>query len=440
MAELRMYDIIDKKKNGEALTREEIAFVVQGYTAGDIPDYQVSSLLMAICLRGMTDAETFYLTDEMVKSGSIMDLSAIEGKKVDKHSTGGVGDKTSLVLGPMLAACGAKVAKASGRGLGHTGGTLDKLESIPGFRVTLSHDEFVKQVSEIGVAIVGQSEDIAPADKKLYALRDVTATVDSIPLIASSIMCKKIADGSDIQLLDVKFGNGAFMKTIEDARKLAKTMIAIGKRAGRVTCAEISSMEQPLGMQIGNSLEVIESIETLRGNGPKDLVELCCHSGATLLVLAGLAPNEEVAVHRLQESITSGRAFDIFCRMVEMQGGDVAYVRNPEMFPKAKYTAEVKSLADGYVTAIDTYDLGIQAMTIGAGRRSKSDPIDFAAGITLKKKIGDRVSRDEVIAVLHSERPKLEDAVRSVLADFEIRDGERPEPPVLIRETIYDAD
>ena len=440
MAELRMYDIIARKKAGEELTREEITFVINGYTAGDIPDYQVSSLLMAICLKGMSDTETFYMTDAMVKTGTIMDLSSIEGKKVDKHSTGGVGDKTSLVLGPMLAACGAKVAKASGRGLGHTGGTLDKLESIPGFRVTLSHEEFVDQVQQIGVAIVGQSGDIAPADKKLYALRDVTCTVESIPLIASSIMCKKIADGSDIQLLDVKFGNGAFMKTIGDARKLAKTMIAIGRKAGRVTCAELSSMEQPLGYQIGNSLEVIESIETLQGHGPQDLVDLCCHSGATLLVLAGLAPNEEIAVHRLQESITSGKAFEAFCKMVEMQGGDVSYVRNPSMFPKAKYSCEVKSVADGYVTAIDTYDLGIQAMTIGAGRRSKSDPIDFAAGITLKKKIGDHVSRDEVLAVLYSERPRLEDAARSVLADFVVKDGERPIPPTLIHETIFDAD
>ena len=435
MSEIRMYDIIDKKKRGEPLSKEEIHRFVTGYTTGDIPDYQVSALLMAICLRGMNDTETFYLTDEMVHTGKILDLSAIRAKKVDKHSTGGVGDKTSLVLGPMMAACGAKMPKASGRGLGHTGGTLDKLESIPGFKVTMSEKQFIDQVNSIGIAIVGQSADIAPADKKLYALRDATCTVDSIPLIASSIMSKKVADGSDIQLLDVKFGNGAFMKNIDDARKLAQTMIAIGRKFGRVTCAELTSMEEPLGYEIGNINEVVESIMTLRGQGPKDLVDLCIHSGSILLTLAGLAPSEEVAAHRLAETLRNGSALNAFIAMVKAQGGDISFVQHPESFPKAKYNIEVRSIADGYIQTMNTYDLGIQVMKLGAGRSKATDPIDYTAGITLKKKVGDPVKRDEVLAILHTERAGGEDAAREVLADFNVGQSQ-PALPKLVLETI----
>ncbi len=434
--QFRMYDIIDKKKRGEALNREEIAYFIRGYVSGEIPDYQASALLMAICFMGMTENETFYLTEEMVNSGKVMDLSAVNGLKLDKHSTGGVGDKTSLVLAPMIAAVNLKMPKASGRGLGHTGGTLDKLESIPGFRVTLSEEEFIDQVNSINLAIVGQSAELAPADKKLYALRDATCTVDSIPLIASSIMSKKLADGSDIQLLDVKFGQGAFMKTIQDARHLAHTMISIGRKAGKVTCAELTSMDQPLGYEIGNINEVIEAVDTLRGKGPKDLLDLCLHSGSILLKLANAAPSLEVAERRLRQAIDSGDAYRSFVSMVRNQGGDVRYIEDTSLFPTARYSYEVKSIADGYVAEMNTYDLGIQAMRLGAGRQTATDTIDHTAGISLKKKVGDRVRRDEVLAVLHSERSGIADIGREVLADFTIR-GEKPEVPPLIAETIY---
>lgn len=438
---MRMYDIIDKKRHKEELSRQEIEFFVNGYTEGSIPDYQASALLMAICLNGMNDDETYFLTQAMVNTGSKLDLSSIDGIKIDKHSTGGVGDKTSLVLAPMMVAYDSaiKMPKASGRGLGHTGGTLDKLESIPGFRVTLSTEEIIEQVKQIHLCIVGQSDDIAPADKKLYALRDATCTVESIPLIASSIMCKKLADGTDIQLLDVKYGNGAFMKTVDDARTLAKTMIAIGRKAGKKTCAEITSMEQPLGYEIGNANEVIEAIETLKGNGPKDLLELCLDSGVTLLKLISptVAPSDEVLRRNLEETITSGRAFDVFCSMVEKQGGDVAFVKDPSLFPKAKYNVPVLAPTRGYVNGMDTYDLGIQAMKLGAGREVKDDIIDHAAGITLKKKIGDKVGEGDVLAIIHSERPSTSEAVRAIASDFEI--GVEPkQPSKLVEETLVD--
>lgn len=432
---MRMYDIIDDKVNGNALTRQEIEYAVKSFTNGDIPDYQMSALLMAICLKGLNDEEIFQLTNAMLRTGKVMDLSGIKGVKVDKHSTGGVGDKTSLVLGPMLVACGAKLAKTSGRGLGHTGGTLDKLESIPGFNVTLTDEQFIDQVNRIGIAIAGQSKDICPADKKMYALRDATCTVNSIGLIASSIMSKKIADGADAQLLDVKYGNGAFMKDIDSARKLAETMVTIGKKSGLKTCAEITNMNVPLGYEIGNSNEVIEAINTLKGNGPRDLLDLCLHSGEILLTITGLYPSKDIAHRHLIDSIASGKAFDVFCRMVDVQGGDVSFVKDTSKFPVAKYNVNVKALTDGYVTSMDTYDLGIQAMKLGAGRAVETDIVDHAAGISLKKKVGDSVKKGETLCVLHSERPRLEENVRAVTADFVIG-TKKVLPAPLIEEVI----
>lgn len=414
-----MYDIIDKKRNKEVLTKAEIEYFVKGYTDGDIPDYQASALLMAICINGMSDEETFDLTNAMLHSGKIIDLSPIKGIKVDKHSTGGVGDKVSLVLGPMLAACGVKFAKMSGRGLGHTGGTLDKLESIPGFQVQLSTEKFIDQVTRIGLAIIGQSNEICLADKKLYALRDVTATVQAIPLIASSIMSKKLADGSDVQLLDVKYGSGAFMRNIDEATKLAKLMVEIGKRAGKKTCAEITNMNQPLGMEVGNSNEVIEAINTLHGNGPKDLMEICYSSSSTLLIMAHVASNMETARKRLEEVIQNGMAFDCFCRMVEAQGGDVRFVKDTSLFPKATYNVDVKAVSDGFVKSMDAKTIGLVSCQIGGGREKEGDVIDHAAGITLKKKIGDKVHKGETIMVIHSDRPNLENAQRKLAHSFE---------------------
>lgn len=414
-----MYDIIDKKRNKEVLTKAEIEYFVKAYTDGDIPDYQASALLMAICINGMSDEETFDLTNAMLHSGKIIDLSPIKGIKVDKHSTGGVGDKVSLVLGPMLAACGVKFAKMSGRGLGHTGGTLDKLESIPGFQVQLSTEKFIDQVTRIGLAIIGQSNEICLADKKLYALRDVTATVQAIPLIASSIMSKKLADGSDVQLLDVKYGSGAFMRNIDEATKLAKLMVEIGKRAGKKTCAEITNMNQPLGMEVGNSNEVIEAINTLHGNGPKDLMKICYSSGSTLLIMAHVASNMETARKRLEEVIQNGMAFDCFCRMVEAQGGDVRFVKDTSLFPKATYNVDVKAVSDGFVKSMDAKTIGLVSCQIGGGREKEGDVIDHAAGITLKKKIGDKVHKGETIMVIHSDRPNLENAQRRLAHSFE---------------------
>lgn len=409
-----MYNIIDKKRNGEVLTRAEIEFFVDSYTKEEIPDYQASALLMAICINGMTEEETFDLTNAMLHSGEIIDLTSIPGLKVDKHSTGGVGDKVSLILGPMLAACGLKLAKMSGRGLGHTGGTLDKLESIPGFQVQLTKEKFVDQVRRIGLAIIGQTGNICPADKKIYALRDVTATVQSIPLIASSIMSKKLADGSDIQLLDVKYGSGAFMQNIEDARRLAKLMVSIGKKAGKITCAEITNMNQPLGMEIGNTNEVIESIECLHGNGPRDLMEICYSSGSTLLIKANVAKDEEEARRRLESVIRDGTAFDCFVRMVEAQGGDVRFVNDTSLFPKASYDLAVNAVSDGYISAIDTKTVGLVCCQIGGGREKEDDIIDHAAGISMKKKIGDSVHKGDVVMVIHSDRPNLEEAQRKL--------------------------
>ena len=371
----------------------------------------------------------------MINSGETCDLSSIPGVKVDKHSTGGVGDKTSLVLGPMVASCGAKLAKMSGRGLGHTGGTLDKLESIPGFNISLSSEEFLEQVKNIGMAIIGQTGDLVPADKKLYALRDVTGTVDSIPLIAASIMSKKIASGSDTILLDVKYGNGAFMKNLEDARILAKTMVEIGNFFGRDTRAEITDMSEPLGKAIGNNLEVKEAALTLLGKGPKDLTELCLDSGSTMLVQAKIASDKERARQMLLEHLENGDAFEVLCKFVKAQGGDESYIRDLSKFPIARYKAEVRSPIAGYISKINALEIGLSAMKLGAGREKKEDRIDMSAGILLNKKIGDAVKKDELLATIYTERPNYESVLKEVYNAFEIVNEEVGTKPIVI-ETI----
>lgn len=400
---MRFVEIIEKKRDGLKLTREEIHDWIKGYVEGSIPDYQVSALCMAIYFKGMDSDEIAWLTDEMLHSGDIIDLSDIEGIKADKHSTGGVGDKTSLSLTPMVAACGLKVAKMSGRGLGHTGGTLDKVESIDGFNISLDEESFKKQVNEIGLAIIGQTKSVVPADKKLYGLRDVTATVDSIPLIASSIMSKKLASGSDTILLDVKFGEGAFMKTPEDAEKLAQTMISIGKKLGRDTRAMISSMNQPLGNAIGNALEVKEAIATLKDEGPADFKELCMNAGAIMLMQGKIANSEEEARRMLQENIENGNALQKLVEMVKAQGGNPEQILHPEKLPHSKEVIEMKAHRSGYVKELHALQLGTLAMKIGAGRRVKEDSINHAVGIVLHKKDGDYVEEGESLASVHTD-------------------------------------
>ncbi|HAQ8560646.1 TPA: pyrimidine-nucleoside phosphorylase, partial [Enterococcus faecium] len=388
---MRMVDLIEKKRDGNELSKEEIEYIVTNYTNGKIPDYQVSALLMAIFYQDMTNEEITNLTLAIANSGDVIDLSSLEGIKVDKHSTGGVGDTTTLILAPLVASVGVTVAKMSGRGLGYTGGTLDKLEAIPGFQIELSDEEFVRIVNESKVAVIGQSGNLAPADKKLYALRDVTATVDSLPLIASSIMSKKIAAGADAIVLDVTTGDGAFMKNIEDARRLAKTMTSIGKLANRETVAVISDMSEPLGEAIGNSLEVVEAIETLQGNGPEDLVEMCYALGSQMVVLAGKAKTTDEARTLLQEALESGKALAKFKEMIQNQGGDPAIVEHPERILTARYTMELPAKQSGVVSKIVANELGIAAMMLGAGRKTKEEDIDHAVGLKLHKKIGDTV-------------------------------------------------
>ena len=402
---MRFVDIIEKKKQGFPLTQTEIKTWIEGYVSNQIPDYQVSALLMAICFQGMTIDEIAWLCDAMLHSGDIIDLSAINGVKVDKHSTGGVGDKTSLALTAMVAACGAKVAKMSGRGLGHTGGTLDKLESISGFQILMTEEQFVKQVNEIGLAIIGQTTQIVPADKKLYALRDVTATVNAIPLIASSIMSKKLASGADTILLDVKYGEGAFMKDVESAKELANVMIAIGKKLGKDTRAMISNMSEPLGDAIGNALEVKEAIETLKGTGPKDFTNLCYEAGAVMLLQAKLASTHDEAVKMLKKSVEDGSAFQKLREMVIAQGGDVKEIDDPSLLPAATYQMEMTSKQSGYVCALNALSLGTAAMLLGAGRAAKEDQIDHAVGIVVHKKVGDYVKQGESLATIHYNQP-----------------------------------
>lgn len=428
---MRMVDIIIKKRMGEVLAKEEIDFFVNGFTSGSIPDYQASSLAMAILFQGMNKKEIGQLTDAMLHSGEIIDLSMINGIKVDKHSTGGVGDKTSLVLGPLVASCGVKLAKMSGRGLGHTGGTLDKLESIPGVTINFSKEDFIKQVNEIGIAIVGQTGKLVPADKKLYALRDVTGTVESIPLISSSIMSKKLASGSDSILLDVKFGSGAFMKTLDQARELAKTMIDIGDELNRDTRAIITDMNEPLGMAIGNNLEVIEAINTLNGNGPKDLVELCTKAGAIMLMQAKKVNSMEEGIKLISSKIESKEALDKLAQLVKAQKGDESYIYHPEKFEKAKYIANIMANKAGYIKEINALEIGNTAMKLGAGRATEDDIIDPTAGIVLNKKVGDYVSKDETLCTIYTNKKEFNEYLDEIINAFKLSDEKVEVGPVI---------
>lgn len=430
---MRMYDLIQKKKQGDSLTKEEIDFMIDGYTKGMIPDYQMSAMMMAICFQGMTDEETLELTLAMEHSGDELDLSGIEGIKVDKHSTGGVGDKTSLVLAPMVAALGIPVAKMSGRGLGHTGGTIDKLECFPGFTTSLTEEAFIRNVNQVKLAIMGQTANLAPADKKLYALRDVTATVDQMSLIASSIMSKKLAAGSDAIVLDVKTGNGAFMKTEQDAFALAKEMVRIGNGAGRRTVAVITDMDQPLGNAVGNALEVKEAILSLNGCGPEDFMEVVCELGAQMVLLAGKAATREEAIEKLMETVKSGAALHKLAEFVEAQGGDKSYVLQPQLLPAAKYTLQVLNTQEGYVDRILAEEIGLASLALGGGRTTKDSEIDLAVGILLNKKRGDYVAGNEPLAVIHAnDMEKAIEAYGRVVKAYEIR-SEKPDKVPMIK-------
>lgn len=399
---MRMYDLIMKKRNGGTLSRDEIFFMIEGYTKGNIPDYQMSAMMMAIYFNGMNEKETAALTMAMAESGDQLDLSGIQGIKVDKHSTGGVGDKTSLALTPMVSACGVKIAKMSGRGLGHTGGTIDKLESFQGFSTSLSEEAFIDQVNRIGISIIGQTKNLAPADKKLYALRDVTATVDNMSLIASSIMSKKLAAGADAIVLDVKTGSGAFMKEEADAMLLAGEMMTIGKNAGRKMMAVLSDMDQPLGNAVGNALEVKEAIETLKGHGPADFTELCMTLGSCMLMVAEIAENEQQAREMLKEAVDSGKALDKLAELVEAQGGDKRMVYETDLLPKASSITPLLSEKDGYVEKIQCDEVGICSLILGGGRETKESAIDLSVGIVLTKKVGSHVKAGEPLAYIHS--------------------------------------
>ncbi|MTV21996.1 pyrimidine-nucleoside phosphorylase [Staphylococcus delphini] len=431
---MRMVDIIAKKRDGHALTKEEIEFVVNGYTNDDIPDYQMSSLAMAIFFQDMTDEERAYLTMAMVESGDQIDLSNIEGIKVDKHSTGGVGDTTTLVLAPLVAALDVPVAKMSGRGLGHTGGTIDKLESVEGFHVEISEEEFVKLVNEDKVAVIGQTGNLTPADKKIYALRDVTATVNSIPLIASSIMSKKIAAGADAIVLDVKTGNGAFMKTVEDAEQLAHAMVKIGNQVGRQTMAIISDMSQPLGRAIGNALELQEAIDTLKGEGPEDLTELVLTLGSQMVVLAQKAKNLDEARGMLQEVIDNGKALEKFKTFLSNQGGDASVVDDPSKLPTAQYQFELPAKRSGVVSEMIANEIGIASMMLGAGRQTKEDIIDLAVGLVLNKKVGDRVEEGESLLTIYANSEDVEQVKQKLYDNITISD--HAEQPQLIHTII----
>ncbi len=419
---MRMIDLIEKKRDGYKLSQEEINFIIEGYTKGEIPDYQVSAFLMAVYCKGMDDEESTNLALAMLESGDKLDLSEIEGVKVDKHSTGGVGDKTSLVLAPLVASFGCNFAKMSGRGLGHTGGTLDKLESIEGFNIAVSPEDFIKQVKKTQIAIVGQTGNLTPADKKLYALRDVTATVSSIPLIASSIMSKKLASGANAICLDVKVGAGAFMKNIDDARKLAKLMCQIGTNCGRHMTAVLTNMEEPLGLAVGNALEVKEAIATLNGNGPKDLLNLCLEIGSYLLVDAKKFTTLEEAKAAMIENINNKKALGKLIELVEAQGGNTNYITNPELFAKANEVVEVKALKSGCVNHIDALGIGHAAMILGAGRETLEDKIDMAVGIVLNKKVGDMVKEGDVLCYIHTNGKNTEESCKKALEAFNITD------------------
>lgn len=420
---MRAVDIIEKKRNGNKLTEDEIKFMVNGFTKGDtVQDYQMSAFNMAVYFQGMDDEEATWMTKAMLNSGDILDLSKIHGVKVDKHSTGGVGDKTSLVVAPLVASLGIKFAKMSGRGLGHTGGTLDKLESIPGYTIGIKEEDFINQVNRIGIALIGQTADLAPADKKLYALRDVTATVESIPLIASSIMSKKLASGADVISLDVKVGSGAFMKNLDQATKLAELMVSIGKMCGKKMSAELTNMDEPLGLAVGNSLEVIEAIDTLNGHGPKDFTELCMEVSAELILDSGLAKSHEEAYKLALRQIENKEALHKFVELVDAQGGDSSYILNPDKFPKAKYIVPVASAKDGYVTRIDALAIGHASMYLGGGRAKMDDKIDHAVGIVLNKKVGDHVEKGEILAYIHANKEDVSLETKCVFDAYAIGD------------------
>lgn len=432
---MRMVDIIEKKRDGKVLNDNEIRFFIEGYSKNEIPDYQMSALAMAILFRGMNKEEIAALTDAMEHSGETIDLSSIKGVKVDKHSTGGVGDKTSLALGPLVAACGAKLAKMSGRGLGHTGGTLDKMESVPGTNVYLTDKEFVDQVNRIGIAIIGQTAEIDPADKKLYALRDVTGTVQSVPLISSSIMSKKLASGSDTILLDVKFGNGAFMKTLDQARELAETMVEIGDSLHRDTRAILTDMNEPLGLAVGNNLEVIEAINTLQGKGPKDFVELVTKAGSIMLLQAKIVSSLEEGEKRIQGAIADGSGFKKMLELFKAQGGHISYLEHPEKFPVSKHIVPIIAEKEGYIECIDSLEIGISSMKLGGGRETMQDKIDMSAGIVLRKKYGDYVKKGEVLAYAHTNKENVESVFKDIHDAFKIS-SEKVDIQPIVREYI----
>ncbi|MFD1989286.1 pyrimidine-nucleoside phosphorylase [Paenibacillus nicotianae] len=431
---MRMVDLIEKKRDGKELTTEEINFIINGYTHDEIPDYQMSAFAMAVFFKDMTERERADLTMAMVNSGDTIDLSAIEGIKVDKHSTGGVGDTTTLVLAPLVAALDIPVAKMSGRGLGHTGGTVDKLEAVEGFHVEITNEEFIKLVNENKIAVIGQSGNLTPADKKLYGLRDVTATVNSIPLIASSIMSKKIAAGSDAIVLDVKTGAGAFMKTAEDAKELAHAMVSIGNNVGRKTMAVISDMSQPLGLAIGNSLEVKEAIDTLKGEGPADLEELCLALGSQMVYLAGKASSLDEAREKLKEVIANGKALEKFKLFLASQGGDASVVDQPERLPQAKFLIEVPAKEDGFVAELVADEIGTAAMLLGAGRATKESEIDLAVGLMLNKKVGDAVKVGDSLVTIHANRENVDDVLKKLYESIRIAD--HADAPTLVYGTV----
>lgn len=433
---MRMYDLILKKRQGNALTKEEIQWMIREYTDGRIPDYQMSAMMMAICFQGLDKEETYELTMAMAQSGEMLDLSGIKGIKVDKHSTGGVGDKTSLALTPIVASLGVPVAKMSGRGLGHTGGTIDKLESIPGFSTQLTDEEFEEQVNSIGISIMGQTKDLAPADKLLYALRDVTATVDQISLIASSIMSKKLAAGADAILLDVKTGSGAFMKEESEAVKLAQEMVDIGKSAGRKMTAVITNMDQPLGMAVGNILEVKEAIDTLNGNGPKDFTELVETLAAHMLVLGGIADEFDEAQLMVRSAVHDGSAIDKLKQFVAAQGGDTRYIDHPELFEQAHIIEEIRSEEDGFVERINAQEIGICSLILGGGRETKDSQIDPAVGLVFSKKVADPVKKGDILATIHgNDEEKVKQAVKHFKENFHIA-KKQPEKPQMIKRVL----
>ncbi len=437
----RVYDLIRKKRDGEVLSGEEIRQVIAGVTSGEIPDYQISALLMAIFLRGLTPEELTVWTDAMLHSGEVLDLSDIPGTKVDKHSTGGVGDKVSIALAPLVAAAGIPVPMISGRGLGHTGGTLDKLEAIPGFRVDLDTERFITMVREVGVSMIGQTEDLAPADRKLYALRDVTATVESIPLISASIMSKKLAAGIDALVLDVKVGAGAFMKELDQARELARTLVGIGTRAGKRVRALITSMDQPLGLAVGNALETAEALDVLRGEAPEDLTRVTLELSARMLVLGGKAPDLDAARERLDGLIRRGAALDKAREMIRAQDGDPRVVDDRALLPRARLEHPVAAESAGYVAAIEAEEIGLAGMELGAGRARAEDRVDPAVGVVLRRKVGDRVSVGEDLAVLHANSEKtLEKIARRVRAAYQIRDELSPPVELVVDEIVEEGD